>query len=171
MTEFGNYQELVEEVLKFAQYGQFFSPDFDHPQGVYEISDFEEARKRAWEETYGEEEYLWTDIRELQMREVRRLSYSISDFDHVREKLSALLGKLTLYVARGVTGDYSDVVDDIIADLYNCAFSRAVSGTRNSFFEKIYEVYKKGGWPCGWKGEYPAGLMVVYFPSKPGRSG
>ncbi len=32
------------------------------------------------------------------------------------------------------------------------------------FLEKQIEVYKNGGFPCGWKGEFPDGVMVVYSP-------
>ena len=32
------------------------------------------------------------------------------------------------------------------------------------FLEKQIEVYKNGGFPCGWKGEFPNGVMVVYSP-------
>lgn len=30
------------------------------------------------------------------------------------------------------------------------------------FLEKQIEVYKDGGFPCGWKGQFPNGIMVVY---------
>ena len=32
------------------------------------------------------------------------------------------------------------------------------------FLEKQIEVYKNGGFPCGWKGQFPNGIMVVYSP-------
>ena len=35
-----------------------------------------------------------------------------------------------------------------------------------SLYEKVFKVYKMGGWPCGWKGEYMKGKMIVYLPNE-----
>lgn len=45
-----------------------------------------------------------------------------------------------------------------------CALNRLVNGKTDNFYEKIFEVYKQGGWPCGWKGTYPIGEIIVYVP-------
>ncbi|MGL4106952.1 hypothetical protein [Clostridium paraputrificum] len=36
-------------------------------------------------------------------------------------------------------------------------------GKKNNFFEKIFEAYLSGGWPCGWSGDYQKGKLKVFF--------
>ncbi|PFI73957.1 hypothetical protein COK13_29330 [Bacillus cereus] len=47
-----------------------------------------------------------------------------------------------------------------------CALNRLVNGKVDNFYERIFEVYKLGVWPCGWEGEYPEGRIIVYSPDK-----
>ena len=47
-----------------------------------------------------------------------------------------------------------------------CAPNRLVNGKVDNFYEKVFKVYKMGGWPCGWKGEYMEGKMIVYLPNE-----
>ncbi|MFO0957216.1 MAG: hypothetical protein U0800_07075 [Isosphaeraceae bacterium] len=41
---------------------------------------------------------------------------------------------------------------------------RATFGRTVPFIERLVEIYRLGGHPCGWVGEYPEGQMVCYFP-------
>ena len=50
----------------------------------------------------------------------------------------------------------------IEGDLTMCALNRLVNGKTNNFYEKVFELYKEGGWPCGWKGTYPKGEFIVF---------
>lgn len=61
---------------------------------------------------------------------------------------------------------YIDIFEEIIGDLHMCALNRLVNGKVDNFYERIFEVYKLGGWPCGWEGEYPEGRVIVYSPDK-----
>jgi hypothetical protein len=44
---------------------------------------------------------------------------------------------------------------------------RLVEGKTNSFFELLFDIYKSGGYPCGWEGYYPRGRLIVYYPKRP----
>ncbi len=33
---------------------------------------------------------------------------------------------------------------------------------RQGFFLKILSIYESGNYPCGWKGDYPQGKLIVY---------
>lgn len=35
------------------------------------------------------------------------------------------------------------------------ALNRLVNGKSDNFYEKIFEVYKQGGRPCGWERDIP----------------
>jgi len=30
------------------------------------------------------------------------------------------------------------------------------------FYLDLFEIYEKGYFPCGWRGKYPAGELIVY---------
>jgi hypothetical protein len=36
------------------------------------------------------------------------------------------------------------------------------SGHKCFYFLELFEVYEAGHFPCGWKGEWPAGKLVVF---------
>lgn len=52
----------------------------------------------------------------------------------------------------------------VYVDFLNIIAYKASNGSQNIFLEKQIEAYQNGGFPCGWKGEYPEGEMVVYSP-------
>jgi hypothetical protein len=58
---------------------------------------------------------------------------------------------------------HKELLDDIMSDLKGCLYSRAVLGRNNSFFEHVLMIYQNGGWPCGWKGDWPNGQAIAYY--------
>lgn len=59
---------------------------------------------------------------------------------------------------------YSDFFENVVVDLRNCAINRAINGQVQNFYEQIFNIYKAGGFPCGWNGDYPDnGEIIVYF--------
>ncbi len=55
-------------------------------------------------------------------------------------------------------------IDFVYNDFLTFAAYGVFSKIKDDFIEKQIEVYKNGGFPCGWKGEFPDGVMVVYSP-------
>jgi hypothetical protein len=76
-----------------------------------------------------------------------------------------LLQTFTFSIKRKLNASHGNLLDDVVGDLYNSAFNRCVRGrNKSSFFEKLLAVYRAGGWPCGWDGDYPSGRLAVYLP-------
>lgn len=50
------------------------------------------------------------------------------------------------------------------ADLLNCHLN-IKHRLKNPLWNVIFKAYKKGVFPCGWQGEYPAGKLVVFHPT------
>lgn len=51
-----------------------------------------------------------------------------------------------------------------MVDLRNCAYNRAINGKSENFYEYIFKIYLAGGFPCGWKGDYPdSGVIIAYL--------
>ena len=55
-------------------------------------------------------------------------------------------------------------IDFVYNDFLTFTAYGIFSNIKDDFIEKQIEVYKNGGFPCGWKGEFPNGVMVVYSP-------
>jgi len=96
------------------------------------------------------------------MRNVLRARYELPDLDAVDNELGNLVDILGAVVLRRLRGTFREIVDDVAGDLYNCAYRRAVLGYKEGLFEEIFDAYKSGGWPCGWKGNFPEGALVVF---------
>lgn len=163
---FGSHSHLVFDVLEFAKTGNLLQPI-----GIVEdtlcvvVASLEEAKVSAWQTPYGREEYLWTDIREQEMSKVNERTYSRPDFAEIRNNLMKEIGGLSIAVKKRLDGRHRELLDDIVSDLYNCAYNRVVNGTADGFFERMFSIYLFGAWPCGWSGDYPEGKFVAYVPS------
>jgi len=55
------------------------------------------------------------------------------------------------------------VAHNAVTDLWSCAENRAFNGLTDNFWERLFRLYGKGLWPCGWRGVYPGpGKFVAY---------
>ena len=59
---------------------------------------------------------------------------------------------------------YNDFLSIIAYKSFVEIDDREIDENDKMFLEKQIEVYKNGGFPCGWKGQFPNGIMVVYSP-------
>jgi hypothetical protein len=164
---YGVFSKEVEEVVQFVKTGQLFKPSNKLPEGVAAIYSFEDAMDSAWNKTYGKAEYLWTDIREQEMRPIEKTLYEIPDRDVISDNLTACIETFYQHIRRQLPNDMMKILDDVLADLDNCAQARAAFGTASKFFETQFKIYRAGGWPCGWQGDYPEGKMLAYLPPAP----
>ena len=59
---------------------------------------------------------------------------------------------------------YNDFLSIIAYKAFAEIDNKNIDENDKMFLEKQIEVYKNGGFPCGWKGQFPNGIMVVYSP-------
>ncbi|NLS89343.1 hypothetical protein EYI23_15490 [Bacillus subtilis] len=156
---FGKYHNLVEEVIEFSKTLKPIN-SVNVSSFTQIINDQEKAEYLAYEEVYGEDEYTWKDIREIEMSEVWERFYELED-NQKPEDIDALLDIFSDSIRHAST-EFKTFFEDIVADLNNCAINRAINGNTNNFFEKVFEIYKAGYFPCGWNGDYPNGTFVVF---------
>lgn len=123
------------------------------------------AQKAAWSDTYGIDEFNWTDIREKEAAIVRGAVYSLSFQREFGDYLSGELRTLLPLLKLSLSAEYADLLDDAYADLINIVRNRAMNAP-SSFFHALENAYAKGGWPCGWAGDYPEGRLLVFMPSQ-----
>lgn len=104
------------------------------------------------------------DVEEIDER-VNNLWSSISDnlWEYVYKEIKNLdLDRKELEDIDGFI--YNDFLSIIAYKSFSQIPSKKINENRKMFLEKQIEVYKNGGFPCGWKGEFPDGVMVVYSP-------
>ena len=99
------------------------------------------------------------------MSKVWELIYESPDVRVAADRISEELDSLSRTTAELLAPEYGGLLDDIVADLRSCMYSRAAQGTDNAFFERIFSIYRCGSWPCGWDGNYPDGRLAVYIPN------
>lgn len=157
---YGLYNDLVKEVLNFSKtFKVNLSPQI---KSTTLITELRKAEFLAYDEVFGEDEYTWKDIRELEMSEVWADYYEKPD-DEKPKNLDDLLEVISENI-RECDYPYNTFFNDIVGDLKNCAVNRSINGLKDSFFEEIFKIYQSGGFPCGWDGNYPeSGNIIVYY--------
>ena len=142
--KFGNNTSLVEEVINFVESGELFSGLYNNSlEGVIVEDDFEKAKEFAWSQDLPDCPLTWSDVREQEMSEVIGVRYSLSDFGEVDAALGGLVDQFGDVLFKRLKGDYEDLVDEVIGDMYNAAYCRAVNGVTENLLEKLFVVYKK----------------------------
>lgn len=156
---------VVEEISQFVRSGPLMTPAAAPSASQFRVvNDSRRARFLAWDAVYGAEQLSWTDIREREMSGIKARTYSIAGITELTAETACKTVEFTKVLRRRLGTEDKDLLDDITADLVNCAFIRAAFGIQDNFFERLFAAYKTGGWPCGWLGEYPSGSIAAYFP-------
>lgn len=158
--------ETVEEVVKFAEEGPLLRPGATvGGERVRVIHDFEEAKEFAYHRylTDDEDAMNWTDLRERQAAKAVGAIYSDPAKQPLYDQAAALDDRLAA-AAQRLPPAYAEVCDDVVADLHNCVVSRMVFGAGDRLFDRVWDAYRRGGWPCGWVGAFPDGELVVFVP-------
>ncbi|WP_152601925.1 MULTISPECIES: hypothetical protein [Burkholderia] len=114
----------------------------------------------------GEYQY-WTGILENNSRTIEQMdlqdsldlgdefSLNISEiFDG--ELMSALISKGEEF------GVSSSIVDVICGNFYIFLVNKTFFDEQLPLADRMYEIYQGGGIPCGWKGEFPDGEILIY---------
>ncbi len=99
---FGKYHNLVEEVIEFSK---TFKPikSVNVSNFTKIINDQKQAEYLAYEEVYGEDEYTWKDIREIEMSEVWGRFYELED-NQKPENIDSLLDIFSENIRSASTG-------------------------------------------------------------------
>jgi hypothetical protein len=161
--KYGENTQLVEEVMNFIRQSKMFK-NKNIKEDIMEVTnDFDEAQNLAWSHDLSEVYTVWEYVKSKESESIVEKVYYL-DLVSQQEVLYAFFSDHDNFSNDFIPFDYIDINEDIEGDLTMCALNRLVNGKTENFYEKIFEIYKQGGWPCGWTGTYPMGDIIVYVP-------
>ena len=161
--KFGVNTQLVEEVMEFIRNSKMFNNKNFNDEIFKVIKDFNKAQNLAWSQDSSEVDTVWEYVKSQEAESIVEQVYNLNLVSQ-QDELYNFFSDNENYSNDFLPFDYIDINEEVEGDLTMCALNRLVNGKTDNFYEKIFEVYKQGGWPCGWKGRYPIGDMIVYIP-------
>ena len=161
--KFSENTPLVEEVMDFIRKSKMFNKTTFHVDNLEVINDFNEAQNLAWSQDSSEVDTVWEYVKSQEAESIVERVYDL-ELVTQQDDLYDYFSDHDNYSNDFIPFDYIDINEEVEGDLTMCALNRLVNGKTDNFYEKIFEVYKAGGWPCGWKGTYPNGEVIVYVP-------
>lgn len=157
-----NY-DLVEESLAEIEKMKLFTNKKNVVAGIIEFNDFEMCKEFAYEYdeyTFDDEYYNWQDIKELEMAKVKEKVYKNNNYKEINDELRKIGIKNASEIS--LSDECMEIWDDVYWDLITCIKVRGIVGKTNEFFEKIFQIYLSGGWPCGLEGN-PCDYKIKAF--------
>jgi hypothetical protein len=162
--KYGINSLLVEEVIEVAS-NLRLTYNKNLLEQDYTINhDYDEAQELAWSQDLDEVDTVWEDVKSSESGEILGKLYE-ENVNYFEKTLREILNTSKNYPEEFLL-DYIDIFEEVSGDLHQCALNRLVNGKADNFFERVFQVYKQGGWPCGWDGKYPGGRMIIYMPSE-----
>ncbi|HZH14893.1 MAG TPA: hypothetical protein VE057_11115 [Archangium sp.] len=165
---------LAEEVLEFVVKGGLlsFSGELE-PDKVMVVSRLDDALAYAKSQELPEDVAIWADLKAYQFSEYQDVTSSLPppEYSALHKELDTLEDRIVQaawdrLVAREDLEASEELAQDIAPDLAHVAAARFLGGKQLSpFAEELFSLYRTGGWPCGYKGEYPQGQFIVYWRS------
>jgi hypothetical protein len=173
MSNFEVYAEKLRangsRFMELIQSPQFFMGEYIAQPNEIVIHDETEAIDFATDQDIdlnkGSEYQYWTGIQEMNDRgagyaEAKQLKLG-KEFDSLLDSISKKI--TTALIQKGEnTGIPSQLVDWACADFYLFLSNMTLFERQTKFHQSLYKVYENGGIPCGWKGEFPDGKLLVY---------
>lgn len=156
------HYDLLEETKREIKKFIFFKKEIEISTKEYDIIyDFEQACDNAFNRIYKYKEYTgqtWVDILEENMVRVKSMVYQCDNYVELSKVLRSI--EIPELMEIKYTVDDHSIQEEIENEIELSAKSRFVCGKENAFFESLFQVYKLGGWPCGWND----GKIIVYVP-------
>jgi len=176
MNSYGPHSDMVQEIIDFACSGRILRrTDAINDGSVIVENNFANALERARDQGQNEDEddedeekdddwLSWGGIREHELSEFYLTAPELSCNKEINAALRQAGEAIRQCIKDHLPEEYMQALNDIDGDMSCCARSRAMVGKQNHFFEKIFQIYQNGAWPCGWEGNYPEGKLIVFQP-------
>ncbi|MGH0828028.1 cytoplasmic protein [Bacillus wiedmannii] len=129
------------------------------------IHDFDKVQELAWSQDLDVTQIVWDDMKSDESAKLLEGTYN-PNMESKKDMLYEVFSDNYNYNQEFISIDHINILEEVERDLEMCALNRLVNGKVDNFYEKVFKAYKMGGWPCGWKGEYMKGKMIVYLSNE-----
>ena len=155
--------ELAGEFIQFLEGDNFFSQPYTSNKDYFITSDISLAMDFATDNSW-EKFTDWETVIDSQFPEDfdwklnSRIDYQLQKnnyYDLFTKNLNGLLEKWTTFDGIGIA---HELIMHDIGYIFNCY----ANGYFPPIWQEILQVYYAGGLPCGWRGFYPDGKLVVF---------
>lgn len=160
---FGTNSLLIKEVMDLIKKRNILSSNQITNQGIVIIHDFNQAEMYAWSQDSDEVETVWEFVKSKETESIVDKIYN-QGLVSEQEEIFSFFSNIENYSKDFIPFEYIDINEEVEGDLTMCALNRLVNGKTNNFYEKLFEVYQSGAWPCGWEGQYPKGNIIAFVP-------
>ncbi|MGC5327303.1 hypothetical protein [Brevibacillus sp. SYSU BS000544] len=158
-----NILQRVENIKWFANCGnridENFSINFSYAK------DWEDAKSSCknstWENTSMEARNILSSFLH------KRYLSQYSNWNKISKEARAFVNSKVEHQLIGLIENYSideKIIQIIKWDLLNAIIEHSYKDCKNrpTFFLYLLDVYEQGNFPCGWRGSYPNGELIVY---------
>lgn len=174
-------ENFYNELIAFIESGSVLEvskPKLDIGiSNIMFVDDFEEAEELAIQQESEHCELSWVELKaekimgvlnDARQKDQALYKFVKKDLEKYREKFSRAFYKRKL---KNKLNSYAvEAVSEISPDLFDILVDHTVYGDNSHFYKMLFQMYKSGLWPCGWKGDLPNddcsnGTWIVYKPS------
>lgn len=171
-------ENFYNELMAFIESGSILEPsksilDIDISNIMF-IDDFEEAEELVIQQESEHCELSWVELKAEKIMDVLNdarkkdqvlYKFAKKDLEKYREKFSRAFYKRKL--KKKLNSYAVEAVSEISSDLFDILVDHTVYSGNSHFYKMLFQMYKAGLWPCGWKGNLPNddcsnGTWIVY---------
>jgi len=173
-------EQFYDDLMRFIKAGpvlQLSEPLDIAITNIELISDFEEAEELATQQESDHCELSWVELRAERIMDVLNdarekdqalYEYVKKDLEQYDSVFSRAFYKRKL--KKNLSTEAVEAVSEISPDMFDILVDHTVYGGNSPFYKALFQMYKVGLWPCGWKGELPNddcsnGTWIAYKPS------
>lgn len=170
-NRFGPGTALVVQVIQFVDSGGVLrgkfrpSPDLPYPVHViHSLNDVERFRSFEHPRSEIDSSWEWQDIRSSSECAFSAASNRVADWWNGPGALLQKEGLRFGHILRAQLGELvpEDECLEIADQLWSLMMNRSVLGPNDLIYERLWQYYLASGYPCGWRGTYPDGELVVF---------
>lgn len=164
-------EDRVKELLDLINGEKFLAGSYQAGSDEIVVNDPDDAITFACDQDVdvikGEEYQYWTNLLENHARTGEQMDKE-EELGLGREfnKISETIYNERIISAINEKAESLEIPDSLIdvicGNFYNFLMNEVLLEEQSSFDKSLYDVYKKGGIPCGWKGSYPDGSMLIF---------
>jgi hypothetical protein len=156
-----NNPDFVEFIEFIRSNGIFNAPKLGRINRYFTIKDLEKAKKLAWHQGIEPPFMSWNGLRTKVAKQVytyyfeNQINMNLID-DHISSEIMKTC-------ETSISTEFMNFFDDIYGDFVEIARGKLVR-ISTTLHESMWEAYKEGFFPCGWKGDFPNGKLCVFLP-------